>query len=343
MKGFFGSPFFILNRFVADWQATFHLSPQPYAHHTVYMHMIRMVLGITIGMLLHFEPCWGQDVIRSTKITTDSTFNNYQFVVDVPMGQSFVNKGQCHSKHTVRFRIPDEDAKTKVQSDTLGDLLRTHVMMMGANTESYMHESEGPAGRRVVMRGSYTAGGDPTQYISEILPALNQQLDLRMHLGHGGAWLDLSDLRTRKVMIESSASDVFVTYNKPNLERMKILRVNSGMGNVTFRNLEYARAEKVLVTNGMGETRILLGEKSYGATWMEIGVGSGRCLMMVHKEAPVKIVIKGTFFSSVEIPDDFMETGDDTYVNLAYKRNPEKGMTAVVDPGLGSFTLVNYE
>ena len=307
------------------------------------MGMIRMVLGITIGMLAHFHYCAGQDLSREQRIASDSSYQLYQFVVDMPVGQSFINQGHCHSYHSVKFHFPDENTTTKVESESLGKVLRTHIMMMGGNTASYVHEENGPGGKTVVMRGSYTVGGDPSEYVADLRPALNQPLDLRMHLGHGGTRLDLSDLRTRKVLIESSAADVFVSYNKPNLERMQLMRINTGMGEVFLRNVENARADKISIDNGMGNTKVIVGEESYGATWMELGVGTGTCLMMVHQNAPIKIVLKGTFFSSVEIPDEFMQTGDDTYVNLAFKKNPNKALTVVVDPGLGSYTLVNYK
>lgn len=305
--------------------------------------MIRTVLGLTACFLLQAMQGWSQNITRMDSIPTDSFFQMYEFHVDIPVGQTFVNAGHCHSFHSVRFHLPDNSSRAIIKEDTLGRSLRTRVSMMSANTSSYASVVNSASGNKVVMRGSMSVNEDPGRYLTELRPARNVPMVMSMRLGHGSAWLDLSSIRARGVDIESSNADVFISYKSPNMEKMQVLNVYSGMSKVVLRNLEYARAEKVHVQNGMGETKIIVGEKTYNATRLHVGVGAGKCVMMVHDDVPVKIVLKNNFLSTVDLPDDFMKTSDNTYVNLPFKKNPSKALTAVIDVGLGSYTLISYE
>ena len=304
--------------------------------------MIRMVLGLTACLMLQASQGWSQSFTRMDSIPTDSFFQMYEFHVDIPVGQTFVNSGRCHSFHSVRFHLPDRNSRTRIQQDTLGRSLRSRISMISENTSSYASVVNSSSGGQVVMRGTMSVNEDPARYLTEVRPARNVPTVMSMRLGHGSAWLDLSDIRARGLDIESSNADVFISYKRPNMEKMQVLNINSGMSKVVLRNLEFARAEKVQVQNGMGETKIIIGKKTYNATSLHIGVGAGKCIMMVHHDVPTKLILKDNIFSSVEFPDDFMKTGENTYVNLAYKKNPSNALTAVIDLGLGSYQLINY-
>lgn len=302
-----------------------------------------MVLGITACMFLQVSQGWSQNITRMDSVRTDSFFQMYEFHIDIPVGQTFVNSGQCHSYHSVKFHHPDNKSRTNLTLDTLGRSLRAHISMMSANTSSYASVVSNSSGGQVVMRGSMSTNEDPGKYLTELRPAINAPVVLSMRLGVGSAWLDLSDIRVRGLDIESSDADVFISYKRPNMEKMQIMNIYSGMSKVVVRNLEYARAEKVHIQNGMGETKIIIGEKTYNATHLQVGVGAGSCVMMVHQDVPMKLILKNSFLSTVDIPDEFMKSGENSYVNLAYKKNPSKAVTAVIDLGIGSYSLITYE
>ena len=306
--------------------------------------MIRMALGLSACLFMVAAQCCGQTLSRMDSIPADSFFQRYEFYLDIPIGQTFINKNSCQSFHKVRFHAPESSAKTHIAHDTVLSrrALRTQVSMMTSNTTTYMASASNSSGTQVTMRGTMSVNDDPTKYLAEVRPAIHQPLVFDMQLGHGSAWLDLTDLRVRGINIESSNADIFLSYKKPNPEKMQTLRLASGMSKIVFRNLEYARAEKIFIDNGMGDTKIIIGEKVHNPAMLEIGVGAGACIMMVHNNAPMKLILENSLFASKEIPENFIPTGDNTYVNLAYKKNPSKGITAVIDLGIGTFTLITY-
>ncbi len=303
-----------------------------------------MALGLSAYLFLYAAQCCGQNLSRMDSIPADSFFQRYDFFLDIPIGQTFINKNSCQSHHKVRFHAPERTAKTHILHDTVKSrrVLQTQVSMMSSNTSSYVASISNASGHQVKMRGTMSVNDDPTKYLAEVRPAIHQPLVFDLQLGHGSAWLDLTDLRVRGVNIESSNADIFLSYKKPNPERMQTLRLASGMSKIVVRNLEYARAEKVFIDNGMGDTKIIIGEQVHNPAMLEVGVGAGACIMMVHQDAPMKLILENGIFSSVEIPDNFYPSGDNTYVNLAYKKNPQKGITAVIDLGIGTFTLISY-
>lgn len=302
-----------------------------------------MALGLSAYFLMYAAQCCGQNLSRMDSIPADSFFQRYDFYLDIPIGQTFINRNNCQSFHKVRFHAPEQTAKTHILHDTAGRVLQTQISMMSSNTSTYMASMTSNSGTQIKMRGSMSVNDDPTKYLAEVRPAINQLLLLDMQLGHGSAWLDLTDLRVRGVNIESSNADIFLSYKKPNPEKMQRLRLASGMSKIVFRNLEYARAEKIFIDNGMGDTKIIIGEKLYNGSTLEVGVGAGQCVIMVHKDVPMKLTLENSLFSSVEIPDNFYHSGDNVYVNLAYKANPSKCVSAVIDLGIGSFSLITYE
>lgn len=302
-----------------------------------------MALGLSACFIMYAAQCYGQNLSRMDSIPADSIFQRYEFYLDIPIGQTFINRNNCQSFHKVRFHAPEQTARTHILHDTVGRILRTQVAMMSSNTSTYMASMTSDNGTQVKMRGSMSVNDDPTKYLAEVRPAINQVLYFDMQLGHGSTWLDLTDLRVRGLNIESSNADIFLSYKKPNPEKMHKLRLASGMSKIVFRNLEYARAENIFIDNGMGDTKIIIGEKLFNTSTLEVGVGAGACVMMVHKDVPMKLTLENSLFSSVEIPDNFYNSGDNVYVNLAYKTNPSKCVTAVIDLGIGTFTLITYE
>lgn len=303
-----------------------------------------MALGLSACLLMHATQLWGQNLSRMDSIPSDSFFQVYEFHLDIPIGQTFVNHNNCRSFHKVRFHTPEGGARTHVNLDTIGRTLRTQVAMMSPNTSTYNITSvSNSSGAQVRMRGSLSVNDDPSKYLAELRPAIHQPIYLDMQLGLGSAWLDLTDIRTRGVNIESSATDIFLSYKKPNPERMKNLRVTSGMSRIVIRNLEMARADNITIDNGVGDTKIIIGEELFQSSHLDIAVGGGACIIMVHDNVPMKIILQNGLFSTVEIPDNYYKSGDDTYVNLAYKTNSSKYITTVVDLGIGTFTLVTYQ
>lgn len=218
-------------------------------------------------------------------------------------------------------------------SQTKSSVAQSQMAMRGASNSIVSYQ----------VSGSMTIDDDPANYIMDLAVDPLAPMAMKMNLGYGSARLDLSNLRMMALEIVSGAADVVITYSKPNAVPMKFFTVSSGMSKIVIRNLESARAEQVNIENGMGDTKIVVGPDITAKSTVRIDVGAGKCTLLVHQNAPVKIVINGTVFSSQQIPDGFVNTGDNTFTSPSYKLHCQSAMTVIVDLGIGSFEMVPFE
>lgn len=188
-----------------------------------------------------------------------------------------------------------------------------------------------------------TVDDDPQRYLMELRADPAVPTKMVMNLGYGSAWLDLSGMDVRGLDVQSGNADVFITYKTPNTHPMTMLNLKGGMGKFVVRNIEMARAENVILENGMGNTKIIVGETAYNKTNIALQVGTGACTLLVHEKYPVKIILNSSMLSKVELPENLIETTDNTFVNLAYKANPQNAMTITVDVSMGTFYMVAFE
>lgn len=305
-----------------------------------------MALGVSVSLLLGCVNGWGQQFSQSDTIDTDPFFGWYEYRVRMPLGQTFVNAASCQQESTVRFHVPDsKSAHPLVFRDTLGRMLSTTVTLASGKTKTMVASMQ--RGNTQVtsyqVSGTMTMEDDPAKYLVELKPAQKVPLSLDMELGIGSAWLDLTDMDVKALKVRSGQANVFISYKHPNSEPMHLIAVNGGMGRIVVRNLEFARAEKVRIENGMGDTKIIIGDDVRSPSQVHINVGAGTCKMLADVNAPIKLIINDNMFSAVEVPDNFVKTGDNVYVNLAYKKESRKAMTMVVDPGIGKFTLITVD
>lgn len=308
--------------------------------------MFRMALGVSLGLLLQSQTSFGQGVTRLDTIQSTDFFETYQYQVHVPVGQTFVNRVTCPEKSLVRFHLPDEETQTVVFRDTAGTRLNTTISMASSRSQSFtasVNKHSRGAVMQYEMSGSVTADDDPGNYLMELRADPSVPTALMMNLGYGSAWLDLSELDLRALQVTSGAADVFISYKTPAKGRMKVFSVNSGMSRIVVRNLEMARAENIHIENGMGETKIIVGDQVQQRSNVNLNVGAGSCVLLAHNNVPIKLVLSSTVFSTVEIPENLIKTGPGTFVNLAYKKHPDNAMILLVELGIGKFTLISYE
>jgi hypothetical protein len=308
--------------------------------------MFRLALGVSIGMLFPVLGLIGQGVSVTDSFRTNPSLGLYEYRVHIPLGQTFVNAATHRGVGTVRFHLPNDRAVPVLLRDTLSGILRTTVSMTAPGSQSTNTRSYSQSRGAVVkyeVHGSMTADDDPARYLTEVRPDSDIPIDLEMNLGYGSAWLDLTDLDIRNVKITSGAADVYISYKTIGKSPIENFVIHGGMAKVVVRNLEMARAENIYIENGMGDSKIIIGDKVVKRSNMHLVVGTGSCMVLADEDVPVRIVLNNTVFSTIEIPDNFIKTREGNYVNLKFKDRPQDALTITVDPGIGKFSFVSYQ
>jgi hypothetical protein len=282
-------------------------------------------------------------------VPTSRFFELNEYFIQVPLGQTFIAPAPCNGQTIARYSLPADRPHPICNVDTTPQQhLRTTISLCNQSKSTYAQSQTSMRGasNSIVsyqVSGSMTIDDDPAKYIMDLAADPLAPLAMKLNLGYGSARLDLSNLRVMALEIVSGAADVVITYSKPNAVPMKFFNVSSGMSKIVIRNLESARAEQVNIENGMGDTKIVVGPTMTAKSTVHIDVGAGKCTLLVHKDAPLKIVINGTVFSSQQIPDGFVHTSDNTFTSHSYKLHTQEAMTITVDLGLGSFEMVPFE
>lgn len=308
--------------------------------------MFRMVLGISLAAMALPQLASAQGQVHADTIPSSPFLKANEFHIEVPLGQTYIVPGRCPGMTTARYSIPVGKPEPICELDTTIDQHLRANMSMGAHTQKTTIQSQSMRGSASVsyrVSGSMTIDDDPSKYVMELGIDPKVETMMALDLGYGSARLDLTDLRIKGLRIVSGAADVVICYNKSSATPMKVMQVSGGMSKIVVRNLEHARAENVFIENAMGDTKLVVGPTMQNKSMVRIDVGAGSCTLLVHKDAPIKIVINSNIFSSAGVPEGFVKTGENTFTSLAYKVHAQEAMTIIVDLGLGSFELIPFE
>lgn len=307
--------------------------------------MFRTVLGIAIGFLLQSGNGFGQYIAHVDSIHTDSLFGELSMHVQIPMGQTFIKSAECGEPTSVRYHLPKGKAQPFLRMDTFGLTLRATIAMTspGHKVVAPSVPMRGSAAQAYQVSGSMTVDDDPAKYLTEVLPTTHTPISLDLKLGVGSVWLDLTDLEVKSCNIVSGSADVFLSYKRPVVKPVTFMRISSGMSRITIRNLEYARAKTVKVENGMGDTQIFIGKDMRSRSNLRVKVGAGTCSLLIHEQAPFKLILVGNIFSSPDIPKGLRKLKDNEYTSLTYGKNSKNAMIITVNLGIGSFSIETYK
>ena len=311
--------------------------------------MMKKVLGCASFVFALVSVCVGQGNSFIHDIPSNENYRVFGYDLHIPSGQTFIKKSKSEGVSRLRTYSPEGHSKNMISSDTSGDRISTHI-----SPASYsMHKSS--VSQTTTMRGAeirqefemenMNSAAESNKFIWELSPDPKQAIDLKMRLGIGSARLDLSDLSVEGVQLFSGASDLYISYDQPNRSEMDLMELEGGMSKIVVRNIEYAHARQVKIMNGMGDTKVVIGNKVselHRPSNISVEAGAGSCLVLVHEGAPVKLVIKDNLFSSVEVDEDYKKVSEDTYVSPAYQQNPKNAITVHIDLGVGSFELITF-
>lgn len=251
-------------------------------------------------------PHWvlGQhEPVRQHSHVTDNMASHLFLNLHVPTGELFVRESkECGMAHT-RISSPDTTTRWMVTNTPAAD--GNFVQ------EAVVHASTQPNASQATLRQVYRVDPMASQREAQAIKSeycLDPRLstDLSLYLGHGSSMLDLSNLSLHNLSIESTFSDLVLTYSRPNQTPMQKLNIHAANANIMLKNLELARANMIRVQNDMGDTKLILGtalESEEENPVIELRNGVGDCLIVVDSSHPVRIVVNKGMLAKAE-PDE---------------------------------------
>ena len=301
-------------------------------------------LWLFLGVLLNGFWGYSQQIVILDSVVSNRNVAVHEFYLNFPVGQTFIQASNSEGMSGIRAILPNREVIPFIQSDSFPGIYRTSFALQAHNNEAVTTEvkqtSDGTVYNYQFSRT--TSFTDPSQYLWELNADPFTPIALDVHAGFGSSRMDLSGMTVKKMNVRSGASDVIVTYSSPNRTTMEEMYISAGMSKIVVRNLELAKAKTVLIENGMGNTRIVLGNNCQASgSQVNIQVGAGSCDLIIHESMPVRIILNENFFSSTSIPGNFLQTSGNIYVNPKYESHPENAVSFFVDLGLGRLNVVS--
>lgn len=255
------------------------------------MHNVSNILFLTLMAL----PQWAfsqTEPVRQHRYETDNMASHLYLQLHVPSGELFVQESkECGIAHT---RIVSPDTSTRwlltERPSPDGNYYQEAVVQATQQTASSSQATLRQVYRVDPMASQREARAVKSEYCLD--PSLST--DLSLYLGHGSSMLDLSNLTLSNLSIESTFSDLVLTYSKPNQTPMQKVHIHGANANIVLKHLEMARASIIHVQNDMGDTKLMLGAGDYTRDQqpvIELRNGVGDCLLVIDSNHPVRIVV----------------------------------------------------
>lgn len=173
-------------------------------------------------------------------------------------------------------------------------------------------------------------------YLSDAKPYL-----LDLSYGVGNANVDLSGLSIKNLKINTGSADVSVGYSSlENKIDMDTFAVKVDMGSVKVKNLNLARSHYVKADVGFGNMMLDFSGTPIGGNKIKGSVGAGNLIIILpDKDVPVLVTIHDSWLCSVNMTADFKKTGNQTFANAAYEKNPKNPVVFDLDVSMGNIVF----
>jgi hypothetical protein len=164
-------------------------------------------------------------------------------------------------------------------------------------------------------------------------------LSFDIDIGACEADFDFTGLRIDDLKMDVGASSVKMKFRKPNSQRIPEIKLDAGACKLVARGLGNANFEELNFDGGAGDfTLDFSGDFDHSAE-INIDVGLGSLIILVPRDAGVRIKKESTFLASFSLDEDaFEEVEDDLYQNANFGRT-SKELVFDIEADLGSVKI----
>lgn len=208
-------------------------------------------------------------------------------------------------------------------------------------------EHEG--GSRVSKKISYQVLGKEERENSEklwkVYLAGSKPYSLDLDYGLGNANVDLSGLAISRLKINTGSANVNVSYDGgvENQVVMDTFFVKVDLGNLNVNHINLSRSKYVVAEVSFGNMLLDFSNPPSVTAAVRGSVGAGNMIIILPDEStPVKVSINDSWLCSMKLSRSLKKSGDNTYVNAAYSRNPKNALTFDLDVSMGKIIFKEH-
>jgi hypothetical protein len=287
---------------------------------TLYWLFITGVLGISSG--------YGQVKRQFNVESTDACESIWLSVR--------ANSGNCYIKPSQNTDIlnvfSNQDAKSF--SHNFAKEIKDKVCQVSLTLEE---DGSGGLGQTISTRmfGPSEKSGNKywKMYLTDTKPYV-----LELAYGVGRAHVDLSGLSIRRLKINTGSADVNVGYETlENRVDMDTLFVKADLGSVNVSNINLSRAHHVVADVGFGNMTLDFSGQPLVSNHIKGSVGAGNLtIILPDRNVPVLVKVRDSWLCSLTMASSLKNTGNNTYANEAYQKNPRNPLVFDLDVSMGN-------
>jgi hypothetical protein len=190
-----------------------------------------------------------------------------------------------------------------------------------------------------VLGREETAGGEKLWkiYLSDEKP-----YSLDLDYGLGNANVNLTGLAISRLKINTGSANVSVSYDDgvENKVEMDTFFVKVDLGNLKVNHLNLSRSKYVIAEVSFGNMLLDFSNTPTVVPIVKGSVGAGNMVIVLPEESvPVKVTINDSWLCSMKLSRSLRKTGESTYTNAAYSRNPKKALLFDLDVSMGKIVF----
>jgi hypothetical protein len=205
-------------------------------------------------------------------------------------------------------------------------------------------EHEG--GTKVSKKISYQVLGREekgnTEKLWKLYLADTKPYSLDLDYGLGNANVDLSGLAISRLKINTGSANVNVSYEGriENKVVMDTFYVKVDLGNLHVNQINFSRSRHVVAEVSFGNMLLDFSDTPMVLPAVHGSVGAGNMVILLPDETvPVKVTINDSWLCSMKLSRGLKKTGEYTYTNAAYSKNPKNALTFDLDVSMGKIVF----
>ncbi len=159
-----------------------------------------------------------------------------------------------------------------------------------------------------------------------------------VELGVSRVDFDLTDLQVKDFNLSCGASDVTISFDKPNTIQMNELNIECGVGKFEGRNLGNANFKRFRFEGGLGTATLDFSGTIKHDADIDIAVGLGLCTIYLPKEVGARIFYEKSIVSRIDYGKGIFSSGENLYFSDNYASAAHR-VNVRIEAGLGSVRI----
>lgn len=182
-------------------------------------------------------------------------------------------------------------------------------------------------------KGSFKISGlESSTWLLRFTDAIPISFDIELGVAKG--IFDLSGLRVKDFKLSAGASDVALSFDRPNVSDIHEMTIECGIGKFEGRNLGNANFKSFRFEGGVGSATLDFNGAINHEVDIDIEVGMGVCTIIIPKEAGARVFFQETLVSKIDFGRTIHPAGENQFVSENFTRASGR-MNIRIDTGLG--------